>query len=121
MATFAQYVHVILSIILVLSLYSEALPDVDTNTATPQTRWCVENPAIGDLTLKGVIDVICGKADCSPIKEGGSCFLPDTLINHASFAVNLYYQNNGRDPKACHKYFGVGTDQDPSSDKCHYP
>ncbi|KAL5783667.1 hypothetical protein ACOSP7_008696 [Xanthoceras sorbifolium] len=123
MATFAQFVHVILSIFLVLSLCSDAFidTDADTNVETVQGRWCIANPQISKEKLNEVIGTLCSKVDCSPIKEGGSCFLPNDPYNHASFAVNLYYQHNDRAPEICEAYFGLVTDQDPSKDNCHYP
>ncbi|KAL5853751.1 hypothetical protein ACOSQ3_008869 [Xanthoceras sorbifolium] len=78
-------------------------------------RWCMANPTISTELLNAVITVICSKADCSPIKEGGSCFLPDDPYNHASFVLDLYYQNSSRDPEICERFFGLKTDQDPST------
>jgi hypothetical protein len=54
-------------------------------------------------------------ADCSPIQEGGACFDPDTLVSHASYAFNNYYQQNENSEIACN--FGgtaVLTRKDPS-------
>ncbi|PON39953.1 X8 domain containing protein [Parasponia andersonii] len=42
------------------------------------------------------IDFICGHlSDCSEIKEPASCFLSNTLMNHASVIMNLYYRTLG--------------------------
>ncbi|KAL5783664.1 hypothetical protein ACOSP7_008693 [Xanthoceras sorbifolium] len=86
-----------------------------------QGRWCMANPIIDIKTLNAVIEAVCSKADCSPIKKGGSCFLPNDPYNHASFAVDLYYQNSGRAPEICEGMFGLRTDKDPSYGNCHYP
>jgi hypothetical protein len=40
-------------------------------------------------------------ADCKPIQHGGACFDPDTLVSHASYAFNNYYQQNGNSDIAC--------------------
>jgi X8 domain len=46
------------------------------------------------------MDYACGAggAACMEIRPGGACFYPDTVISHASFAFNSYWQrekNNG--------------------------
>lgn len=65
----------------------------------PQKKdtWCVAKPGIPDPALQEIIDFACGVLkDCSKIQEHGSCFLPNTLISHASFAMNLYYKADGQ-------------------------
>ncbi|KAL5783662.1 hypothetical protein ACOSP7_008691 [Xanthoceras sorbifolium] len=86
-----------------------------------QGRWCIANRGRDTKTLNAVIETICSTADCTPIKAGGSCFLPNDTYNHASYALNLYYQNSGRAPGICEGNFGLETDKDPSYDNCHYP
>ncbi|CAH8358938.1 unnamed protein product [Eruca vesicaria subsp. sativa] len=53
--------------------------------------------------------------------EGGSCYDPNTPLNHASNAMNLYYQAQGRHQQDC--YFegsGLITITDPSYGNCKY-
>ncbi|THU72011.1 hypothetical protein C4D60_Mb04t07590 [Musa balbisiana] len=53
-------------------------------------------------------------SDCSAIQQGGSCYNPDTVRDHASYAFNDYYQRNPI-PTSCD--FGgtaVVTNVDPS-------
>ncbi|XP_035837791.1 glucan endo-1,3-beta-glucosidase 12-like isoform X2 [Helianthus annuus] len=55
------------------------------------------------------------------LEKGGACFLPDNLINHASIAMNIYYQCKGRNPWNCHfGNSGLITLTDPSYGGCPY-
>jgi len=81
------------------------------------TTWCVALSGVSQIDLQNALDWTCGlgMADCSPIQEGGACFDPDTLVSHASYAFNNYYQQNENSEIACN--FGgtaVLTRKDPS-------
>ncbi|XP_048138228.1 glucan endo-1,3-beta-glucosidase-like isoform X1 [Rhodamnia argentea] len=87
------------------------------------TTWCVALSGVPQADLQSALDWACGlgMADCKPIRDGGACFQPDTLVSHASFAFNNYYQQNGNSDIACN--FGgtaVLTKTDPSYGKCVY-
>ncbi|KAM0855509.1 hypothetical protein ACQ4PT_049722 [Festuca glaucescens] len=58
--------------------------------------WCVASQSASASALQVALDYACGYSgvDCSAIQTGGSCFNPDTIHDHASYAFNSYYQKN---------------------------
>ena len=65
--------------------------------------WCVAKASTSEEELEASIEYACGEGgvDCGPIREGGKCYHPNTLISHASFAINIYYQLHGRNSWNC--------------------
>ncbi|KAK3205654.1 hypothetical protein Dsin_019700 [Dipteronia sinensis] len=82
----------------------------------PGRTWCVAKPGTRDDLLQQNINYACNNVDCSPsTDDGGSCYNPTTLINHASFAMNLYYQSMDRNSTSCDfKQTGLIVMTDPS-------
>jgi hypothetical protein len=88
----------------------------------------VASPSADEATLQKGINYACGEggADCTAIQPGGSCFNPNTLHDHASYAYNSYY-NDLLLPAKWHgvtcDFDGSGmlTNTDPSTATCKYP
>ncbi|XP_039026039.1 mucin-2-like [Hibiscus syriacus] len=107
---------------------SPTLPTVPTTTPSTSTppsssggTWCVANQGASPTALQVALDYACGYgADCSAIQTGGSCYEPNTVQNHASYAFNDYYQKHP-DPTNC--VFGGAaqlTNTNPSTGNCQY-
>ncbi|KAL5772008.1 hypothetical protein ACOSQ2_011932 [Xanthoceras sorbifolium] len=93
----------------------------EMDTLPNEKTWCVaKNGTSGDV-LQSNLDFACSQAqvDCGPIQSGAPCFLPDDLINHASYAMNSYFQNYGKTPESCDfRGSGVIVTLDPSQYGC---
>ncbi|XP_057977742.1 glucan endo-1,3-beta-glucosidase 12 [Malania oleifera] len=92
-------------------------------SAAGQT-WCVANGNVEERKLQEALDYACGEggADCHPIQMDATCFKPNTLEAHASYAFNSYYQMKKRAAGTC--YFGGAAHvvtQTPRFGTCEYP
>ncbi|KAL5188321.1 Glucan endo-1,3-beta-glucosidase 13 [Glycine soja] len=98
-------------------------PPEGNTTFIDGTTWCVALAGVSQADLQNALDWACGlgMADCTAIQHGGPCFEPDTLVSHASFAFNSYYQINGNSDIACN-FGGTAalTKHNPSYGKCVY-
>ncbi|KAL0550965.1 hypothetical protein IC582_010034 [Cucumis melo] len=86
--------------------------------------WCVASGEAGREKLQAGLDYACGEggADCRPIQVGATCYNPNTLEAHASYAFNSYYQKNNRKVGTC--YFGGAAyvvTQPPKYGSCEFP
>ncbi|XP_059290397.1 major pollen allergen Ole e 10-like [Lycium ferocissimum] len=118
----------VLDPILILSLLlsiinSGGILNLANAQAPGQGSWCIARPSASDEELQRNIHYVCNeqKMDCSLIYDGGSCCNPDTFMNHASVAMNIYYQNSGRNYWNCDfGKTGVIVVTDPSYDNCKF-
>lgn len=69
--------------------------------------WCVAKNNAEDGALQSAIDWACsvdgGRANCEAIQQGGACYDPPDLQQHASYAFNDYFLRSGgaASPAAC--------------------
>ncbi|EAZ17118.1 endochitinase A-like isoform X2 [Oryza sativa Japonica Group] len=85
-----------------------------------QQLWCVAKADSADIALQNALDYACGigGADCLAIQPSGTCYYPNTLGAHASYAFNSYYQ---RSPATSSCDFGgtaILVNVNPSSGSC---
>ncbi|KAL9224554.1 hypothetical protein vseg_000577 [Gypsophila vaccaria] len=92
-----------------------------TNTTGP--TWCIASSNATEADMKNALNWACGpgNVDCTAIQPSQPCYEPNTLLSHASYAFNSYYQENGATDVAC-SFGGAGVKvtNDPSYDKCIY-
>ncbi|KAL2504102.1 Glucan endo-1 [Abeliophyllum distichum] len=114
--------------------YDAGLSKTSQTPLTPKTpvnpapkpdkgTWCVPKAGVSDAQLQANLDYVCGRgSDCSAIQPGGACFEPNTVVLHATYAMNLLYQTDGRNPWNCDfSHTATLTSTNPSYNKCIYP
>ncbi|KAL5839140.1 hypothetical protein ACOSQ4_011748 [Xanthoceras sorbifolium] len=118
----------ILFVILMSSFYSgygsSSYVGEILDTLPAEKTWCVAKNETSGNVLQSNLDFACSQAqvDCGPIQHGAPCFVPDNLINHASYAMNSYFQNYGKTPESCDfRGSGIIVTLDPSRGGCTYP
>ncbi|ONM36530.1 Carbohydrate-binding X8 domain superfamily protein [Zea mays] len=87
-----------------------------------QTLWCVAKPTVPDPIIQEAIYYACGAgAGCDSILPSGSCYRPNTVLAHASFAFNSYWQQAKATDGTCD--FGdtaTIVTRDPSYEECKF-
>lgn len=76
---------------------------------TQEKTWCVASDEAPINKLQTFLDFCCAHLSCAEINPGGTCFVPDTLKDHASYALNLYFKIYGQ----CDHETGVQTNVNP--------
>ncbi|XP_020231126.1 major pollen allergen Ole e 10-like [Cajanus cajan] len=89
--------------------------------ANGQRTWCVAKPSSDDATLLANINYACSQVDCQILQRSSPCFAPNNLLNHASIAMNLYYQSKGKNHWNCDfKGSALVVVTDPSYGNCTF-
>ncbi|KAH0653365.1 hypothetical protein MTR67_032213 [Solanum verrucosum] len=86
-------------------------------------EWCIADEQTPDTELQVALDWACGKggADCSKIQKDQSCYYPNTVRDHASYAFNNYFQKYKKKGGTCFFNNAAMVIQvDPSHNSCHY-
>ncbi|KAI3847667.1 hypothetical protein MKX03_008845 [Papaver bracteatum] len=66
------------------------------------TTYCVAKSFGADIdSMAAALSWTCGVVDCSLLQPGRSCYDPNSIPAHASYAFNLYYQLNNRMKGTC--------------------
>ncbi|RZC54685.1 hypothetical protein C5167_013542 [Papaver somniferum] len=102
---------------------STTSPPPPGSSSVEKKLWCVAKPSVPADDLQEAIDYACGVggADCDEIKPNGSCYNPDTVVAHASYAFNSYWQKNKNNGGTC-SFGGTAMiiSTDPSFLQCRF-
>ncbi|XXG56897.1 hypothetical protein AAC387_Pa03g4204 [Persea americana] len=100
-----------------------AAPAPAPETGEQKGLWCVAKPSVPSDTLQEAMDYACGEgaADCEEIRPNGTCYFPDTVVAHASFAFNSYWQKYKNSGGSC-SFGGTAMiiNSDPSFLQCKF-
>lgn len=82
-------------------------------------QWCVPKADASNEALQANINYVCSQGvDCRPIQPGGVCYAANNVRALATYAMNAYYQANGRHDFNCDfSHSGVITSTNPSEFK----
>ncbi|CAL0317503.1 unnamed protein product [Lupinus luteus] len=96
---------------------------VNSSPMSTGVSYCIASPTASNTALQVALDYACGYGgvDCSAIQSGGSCYNPNSIRDHASYAFNKYYQKNPV-PNSCN-FAGTAviTNTNPSTGTCQFP
>ncbi|KAI9127478.1 hypothetical protein K1719_002037 [Acacia pycnantha] len=88
-----------------------------------EKTWCVAKPSASEAELQSNIEYACNNLGdyCKMIESGGSCYEPNSIMNHASAVMNQYYASVGRNYWNCDfRGSSIVVVTDPSYGSCKY-
>ncbi|GFP95538.1 glucan endo-1 3-beta-glucosidase 4, partial [Phtheirospermum japonicum] len=105
------------------AVYDLSLGNSDSLDANSSVGFCVARQGASDSALRDGLNWACGagQANCTAIQQGQTCYDPNNLQNHASYAYNDYYQRMRGAGGNCD--FGgtaIVTTADPSYGSCRF-
>lgn len=83
--------------------------------------WCVVKEGADVYEVQDALNWACARINCGPTYVGGTCFIPNTIWAHASWAFNAYYNSMNGAQDSCN-FSGTAyvSSNDPSSETCFY-
>lgn len=107
------------------SVYPLSLSTSSRALGNSSGLFCVAKNGSDPEKLQDGLNWACGPvglANCTAIQQGGSCYFPDSLVAHASYAFNDYYQRMQSVGGTCN-FDGTAelTSVDPSEFSLRYP
>lgn len=63
--------------------------------------WCVVRTNADVYAVQSALNWACARINCGPTYVGGTCFVPNTIWAHASWAFNAYYNSMNGAQDAC--------------------
>lgn len=93
-------------------------------TDAAQATWCVADAAADPAAIQGSLDWLCSTFPqyCAEVQPGAVCYEPNTLVSHASWPFNRYYQDHAAGGVGSCLFTGSGklVTVDPSFGGCSY-
>jgi hypothetical protein len=83
--------------------------------------WCVVRDGANVYDVQAALNWTCARINCKITEVGGTCFYPNTIWAHASWAFNAYYNSMNGAQDSCN-FSGTAyvSSSDPSSETCFY-
>lgn len=84
------------------SSHSSSVPPPAPSKKPENAVWCVAKPTVPADLIQQALDYACGSgAACDAIQPNGACYQPATLLSHASYAFNSYWQKKKQGGGTC--------------------